>query len=223
VSREAWLGAQDLAGRIYRQRVDADRLSDGDIARLCDLAARISIPFGVDLDKLSRSERGDLERLVARGAGLDGDHFDRQRKEAVMAEQTAQAAAKKRRMSFTRREQTNLFRTLFDEMMEQDIWADDAAIVCLVLTQFAAGRPFSSSASLEGEGANAVLVLDARMGLLGAVDGQGMLDGWYERCLFLAEAEQGWLAIDRAGPIWRIRLGPKLKSALDPTGTEVAA
>jgi hypothetical protein len=223
VSREAWLGVQDTVARLFRLRLDADLISDDDVRRLVALVDRAATPFGVNMGALSDGEHRDLERLVARGAGLDDDHFERQRREAVMAEQAEEAAAKKRRLSFTRRETTSFFRTLHEELVEENIWADDAAILTIILAQFAAGTTFASTSRFEGAGDDLALVIDSRMGLVGHVDGQGALDNWYARLKFLAEREMGWLVIEGRGPIWRIRLGPKLTTAFDPPETEAAA
>jgi hypothetical protein len=215
VAREAVAQVQDMVGWVFGQRLDLDRLSDGEITRLCELVTQSAIPFGHDRGALSEGEQRDLEALVAKGAGLSGDHFERQRKEDAMAQKAEQEAARKRRMPFSRHETTDVFLTFYRELMEENLWADDAAILTLILAQFAAGTPFTSTSRFEGTGDDLTLVIDANMGMLGHVDGQGALDNWYQRILFLAESEEGWLALERRGPTWRIRLGPRLKGALD--------
>jgi hypothetical protein len=217
VSREAWLAAQDLAGRIYRQRVDASRLEDDDVRRLCDLVGLIAIPHGVDLDKLSRSERGDLERLIARGAGLDDDHFSKRRERAQRMTEQAEQTAKKRKLPLTRRQQTNVFQVLYQGLADDDLWLDDVSVIAALLCMWSAGKTLDGVTFFTGEGDDLTFHLNASVGFLGRTGSAGNSDNWRDRLIFLGE--ERWLRIERRGPEWAIRLGDRLKAAFE---TEVS-
>ena len=192
--------------------IDFERLSDDELSRLADLVDKIVVPHGVDLAALDDRERERLEALAGKSAGLAEDHLSAQRQRQAEVEKTKNEEANMRRMPFTRDEQTNFFRRIFEGMADEDLWVDDAAVLTAILAQFASGRTLISTSYFEGEGDGLTLRLNANMGLVGNADGAGTLAGWKARVVFLAD--EGWLWLDRKGPEWQVRFGPKLRDAL---------
>jgi hypothetical protein len=209
-----------------------EELGDDETRELVELLNRAWVSGdamrGVDLDKLGERDRRRLERLVGKAAGRES-LFEDERKAELEAAKAAEADARSRRTAITKTEATNFFRAVHRELMRGNIWADDVALLSLLLAQYAAGKPLASTSRFEGEGRDAVLVVDMNYGMLGHVDGSGTLDSARDRLVFLAgvpptwdglnrdEQPDKWLDLDRFGQIWSIRLGPKMLDALDGT------
>ena len=134
--------------------------------------------------------------------------------EAKAARKAAERDAKERRLNLSKSEETAFFRTVGDELRSLNLWADDAAVLTILLAAYATGRPFTSDSHFTGSGRDAVLHLDFNGGsLLGGIDGQGSLDNHRTRMLFLHD--EGWICISGRGPVKEVRLGPRLLEVLD--------
>jgi hypothetical protein len=204
-------------GEAEPPRVDFEQLDSGEAAELVKLAGRI---HEGELDR----GHARFWRLVARGSGREESYFERQAEQARKQRKEAASKARERRMPFTKRETTNLFVALYQAMNEGDLFADDAAAIAVTLMVFAAGKPFAgTAATLEDSAEGPTLVFNVlATSLAPGLDDGGMLDGFRGRADFLAQ--EGWFAIAKSGPVWRLRLGARLRGALDgvPADAEMA-
>lgn len=196
------------------------RLASGEQPRPWPELARLPEDEALELveltDEINRGERKPDDRfwkLVAVSAGFPANHFKHRAEEARAAAKAAEREARARRLPFSRRQETNLLLELFGELAVEDLWLDDVIVIVGVLMQLAAGKPLISTSTVEGNGIDATVVVNANIGFVGVADGSNLTLGWRARSKYLAA--QGWLHVEARGPIVRLSAGPKIRALFD--------
>jgi hypothetical protein len=203
-----------------RYRLQWKNLSDDEaetLVALCDAALTKEGAFAPA--GLSHRDRAKFEELVERGCvGLDDGHFETLRRDESRRRETGERDAQKRRVRISRDAQSALFEQVFNAVASDELWADDASALFLVVAMFAAGRTLTPLAHFEGgAGLDAELRFSVLAGLLGTADGAGTLVDLPGRIDELGQ--RGWLDVARpGGPRRVVRLGAKTRAALSPRG-----
>ncbi len=203
-------------------RLDWSRLDPSEQWRLCDLAEGCWGGDRLDLSRLAKSERRDLERLVERAAGIAGGYFDSlrdtERIAALAAEERAQAA----RRPFPRKAEPGLLAEIAAQLQKGVLRADGVAALMVILAQFQTGvalAPRGYFAEFDGE---SWLVVNPQYGFAGATDPRGTLAAWQKQVEHLHR--NGWIVLDaRGGSEWRIKLGPRTLRLIEPAKARAAA
>jgi hypothetical protein len=196
-------------------KIQWDRLDDGEAADLVRLVKKADLgpgASGLDWDALTKNETKKFERLLAQGAGMDPDHFDKAREEARMLREMAALGAEARRATTLRREaEVDWFRAMYRHLESGHLWMQHLAVLTFVLVQMHAGKAIAHGARIEGEGDQMRLVYSGHFGMFGPADPEGTLAAtWTLEWL----VEQGWLVLEPRGMERRIGLGPKTRRAL---------
>lgn len=204
------------AGEEPRPQVDFARLDERDELELLTLTETIcGGGRDVEMSRLSAAETGRFFELVEKGAEFERGHYERRAREATEMLQTRDRTAKARKITLSRREVSHFFQRAYRELADGEIWADDLGVLSLLLALFSTGKTFNSAAYFEGAGDTLTLHFDVGYGFRGAVDGTGKFDDVNGRLDHLHEQE--WIILTKHGPAWSLRLGPRLRYALDGT------
>lgn len=191
-------------------RVDWDELSADERRELVALTQEADDEDGFSLTRLGRKLRR-WEALVEKATGADG-LFSESREWAEIKRQVAELHRETARLPISRKEEKGLLAELGEQVRGGYLHGDHVALLALLLVAFESGLPLGRG-RFEGSGANAVLAIDANMGLISeAMDDNGVFVRWRQ---ILEHLERNaWVAVERNGPAWRIRLATRAKGAM---------
>ena len=208
--------ARDRLGRVYGLRLDPRRLGEDDRMRLVDLV-RAATPEdqvgygGVSLGQLDKGQRRALDRLVEACAGLEKGELAKRDEEAKAMrkiEALAREAMRPRRRVVWEEEGAVTFPASVGEHLRSGVlWLEHVAILFALLTAFERVEA-PLGCQFEGTSGDLALLVDANRGLaLGKLtDSDELIARWKKLVEHLGEV--GYLAIEKPGPHWRIKLGP---------------
>jgi hypothetical protein len=205
--------ARESAELFLKQRhhgVDIDRLDDDQVRELLDLIDKVKVDGGVNFKVLGRKERRRYEQLVERAALLAPGAFQRERDEVALRSKAATLAKRAARLAVPtpQREQAFLGQ-LGEDLREGAIDIEDIAVLIAVLGSLFEGEGSAPGSSVSG----GELIVDRRYGVAPASrDENGFLSRWEPSLQWLGEA--GYLAVERSGPNYSIRVGAKTRAAL---------
>jgi hypothetical protein len=190
--------------------VDLKRLSDDEQHELAQLFHEASAPGGgTNFRQLSDKQRRAWEDLVEKTAGQPGafaaerNANDLRTKAAALARRAARAA-----VPTPKREQAFLG-LLGQDLRYGTIDIEDVAALIAVLAALFDGDGLAPGSSVSGGD----LLVDRRFGLAPASrDEDGFLARWESSLKWLSEAE--YLAVERNGANYSIRVGTKTREAL---------
>jgi hypothetical protein len=195
---------------------DLDRLDDGEQRELVEVIGKATdgIPNGSNFSRLSAKEKARYEQLVEKAAGAPGA-FAAERDAAALR---GRVAALARRAAKAARPKAGgeaaLFEVIGDHLAGNILHAEHVACLAVILAQLQTGKTFAPEARLEGGGDDAILVVHDRFGLVGADrDEYGLIAGrWRDAVQHLHR--NGYLALSKQGPEWRIGIGSRTRRAL---------
>jgi hypothetical protein len=171
---------------------------------------------GDGLQLANQAIRDRWERLLETLAGLPEGHFKQERKNAAVDAKFAQLAAKARALRPPKPTAERAFLAeLYRHTAERKLHVDRLPILILVIGQLLAGEPSSPTAHIEGQGVDAILVVDRRHGLAaGSHDPSGSMASWRKSLGQLHRTH--WLSVQEGpGPQVRIGLGSRTLRLLD--------
>ena len=205
-------GAVNPVARHLGLTASIHRLSDDEARELVELVRRATPePRAFNLNELGRRDRAKFERLVARAAGLEDDHFDKIRANesaAVKIRELARQAVRPRKL--TPRQERAFLLEVSDHVRRGVLTAPTLAVIVLAVGEIFNGATGAPRGETVGSGATLRLVLDARYGF-GEVD----LPRWQQS---LSHAtKNGWLVTTRQGPRIEVGLGARTLRLLELT------
>jgi hypothetical protein len=211
--------ARGQLGRLFTARVDAKAILDLDEGEQAELVALVAVTRGDSRREanlgLLGDDRGRLEELVERLAGLEPGTFEAERKRASMLAKVTALATRARtpppRPKFEQPGAVVLPRQwAFEFLRDGILHAEHLLLLTVLLAMFETGEPLVNASFEEG---GEVLVLDRRNFGAGRFDPRGTLGRWTK---LLAHLERNgfFVVVSNRGPAIRVRRGPRALAVL---------
>jgi hypothetical protein len=217
-SKEELLDARDFVVRhsgLRRGQADWSRLTVEDERELVAVRHEArSEGDGLQLD--SPAIRDRWEALLEKLAGLESGTFAQQRRDAKVDLKFRELAAKARALRSPKpAAEQGFLLAVHEQIRIRALHVDRVAPLILVLGQLLSGTPSTPSSRIEGEGVDAILVLDRRHGLsANAHDPSGSMASW--RTSLKQLHKNHWLTVrEGPGPQIVIGLGSRTIRLLD--------
>jgi hypothetical protein len=216
-----------LTWTIGVRGVDLNRLAARDAQAALGLLQKAEVESknrdvrgGLEWGRLDEKEQARLEGFIARAAGLDADVFAKTREEHRLKNELNQILADGRRHEqMLRSEVRDCFSILYGYVESGHLWFEHAGLIVLLFAAFQSGNPLGDRQRFEGSGDDLTLVFDHRFGLLGGrVDPNGRAGNWKRVLDHLVKHR--WFTLERRGPEWRLKLGPRSLATLRGTSVK---
>jgi len=212
-SYDKQVGARNWIKKHFKLAVDLDRLTDGEKLELIAIIDEaVTTGGGANTVVLDRHRRR-WETLLEKGAALPSGEFKR-RRDLATVEHEARAAtrlARRPRVPFEA-ETRSYFGELFGHLRDGYIDTDHLVALTLIASQLLSAQPLAPHATIEGQGAQIVLVVDRNYGL---INGDRDTVDWSWRRALPHLATNGWIVVEDRRSRIAIGFGPRLIRLLD--------